>query len=145
MPGRTILHAPKRTYQYPRRPGRVDEDICSLLGIVLPIDFLRNRIRSQAMRIIARPRLRDFGVRFPDAKGQLDAWWAEASAARWSTPAEIKEKYRSASILKGGRVVFNICGNKYRLIVKFEYERGLGFIRFIGTHKEYDQINAEVV
>ena len=97
------------------------------------------------MRIIARPQLRDFGVRFPDAKGQLDAWWAEASAARWTTPAEIKEKYRSASILKGGRVVFNICGNKYRLIVKFEYERGLGFIWFIGTHKEYDQINAEVV
>jgi mRNA interferase HigB len=139
------MHPPERTHQYPRRSGMADERICSRTGSEVPIDFLWNRIRSQAMRIIARPQLRDFGVRFPDAKGQLDAWWAEASAARWTTPAEIKEKYRSASILKGGRVVFNICGNKYRLIVKFEYERGLGFIRFIGTHKEYDQINAEVV
>ena len=86
-----------------------------------------------------------FGKRFPDAKAQLDAWWAEAQRAKWRTPADIKAKYGTASILKGGRVVFNICGNKYRLIVKFEYEKGIGFIRFVGTHKEYDQINAEEV
>ena len=97
------------------------------------------------MRIIARPTLIAFGERFPDAKAQLDAWWAEAKRAQWKTPADIKAKYRSASILKGGRVVFNICGNKYRLIVRFDYERGFGFVRFLGTHKEYDQINAEEV
>ncbi|WP_163848074.1 type II toxin-antitoxin system HigB family toxin [Pseudooceanicola aestuarii] len=97
------------------------------------------------MRIISRPTLRAFGERFPDAKTQLDAWWAEAKRASWRTPSDIKELYRNASILKGGRVVFNICGNKYRLVVKFDYEMGIGLIRFVGTHKEYDQINAEDV
>lgn len=97
------------------------------------------------MRIIARPKLIAFGNRFPDAKAQLDAWWAEAKQADWKTPADIKAQYRSASILKRGRVVFNICGNKYRLVVKFDYEKGIGFVRFLGTHKEYDQINAEEV
>jgi mRNA interferase HigB len=97
------------------------------------------------MRIIARPKLIAFGNRFPDAKAQLDAWWAEAKQAEWKTPADIKAQYRSASILKGGRVVFNICGNKYRLIVRLDYNKGIGFVRFVGTHKEYDQINAEEV
>ncbi|WP_416348443.1 type II toxin-antitoxin system HigB family toxin [Gemmobacter sp.] len=62
------------------------------------------------MRIIARPKLFAFGERFPDAKVQIDVWWAEARRAEWKTPADIKAQYRSASILKGGRVVFNICG-----------------------------------
>ena len=97
------------------------------------------------MRIIARPKLIAFGERFPDAKVQIDVWWAEARRAEWKTPADIKAQYRSASILKGGRVVFNICGNKYRLILKFGYEKGIGFVRFLGTHKEYDEINAEEV
>lgn len=97
------------------------------------------------MRIISRPVLIAFGERFPDAKSQLEAWWAEARRASWKTPAEIKAKYRNASILKRGRVVFNICGNKYRLIVKFDYEMGIGFVRFVGTHKEYDKIDAEEV
>jgi len=97
------------------------------------------------MRIIARPKLIAFGERFPDAKAQIDVWWAEAKRAECKTPADIKAQYRSASILKGGRVVFNICGNKYRLIVKFDYEKGIGFVRFLGTHKEYDEINAEEV
>ena len=97
------------------------------------------------MRIIARPKLIAFGERFPDAKVQIDVWWAEARRAEWKTPADIKALYRSASILKGERVVFNICGNKYRLILKFDYEKGIGFVRFLGTHKEYDEINAEEV
>ena len=97
------------------------------------------------MRIIARPILRDFGQRFPDAKAQLDVWWSEAKHARWKSPTDIKAQYRTASILKGGRVVFNICGNKYRLIVKFNYEKGIGLICFVGTHKEYDRIDAEDV
>lgn len=97
------------------------------------------------MRIIARPKLIAFGERFPDAKAQIDVWWVEAKRAEWKTPADIKAQYRNASILKGGRVVFNICGNKYRLIVKFDYEKGIGFVRFLGTHREYDEINAEEV
>ncbi|MCT8267230.1 type II toxin-antitoxin system HigB family toxin [Afifella sp. JA880] len=97
------------------------------------------------MRIIARPKLIAFGERFPDAKAQLDVWWAEARRAEWASPADIKAQYRNASILKGGRVVFNICGNKYRLIVKFDYAKRIGFVRFLGTHKEYDQIDAEEV
>ncbi|MBK1622962.1 type II toxin-antitoxin system HigB family toxin [Afifella marina] len=97
------------------------------------------------MRIIARPKLIAFGERFPDAKAQLDVWWAEAKRAEWASPADIKAHYRNASILKGGRVVFNICGNKYRLIVKFDYQKRIGFVRFLGTHKEYDQIDAEEV
>ena len=97
------------------------------------------------MRIIARPKLIAFSQRFPDAKNQLDSWWAEAKRASWKTPADIKAMYGSASILKGSRVVFNICGNKYRMVMKFEYELGIGFVRFVGTHEEYDDINAEEV
>ncbi len=97
------------------------------------------------MRILARPNLIAFGERFPDAKAQLDVWWAEARRAEWRMPPDIKAQYRNASILKGGRVVFNICGEKYRLIVKFDYEKGFGYVRFLGTHKAYDQIKGEEV
>ena len=95
------------------------------------------------MRIIARRKLVAFGQRFPDAKASLDAWWAEAKRAQWRTPHCIKERYRRASILKSGCVVFDICGNKYRLIVKFDYKKGIGLVKFLGTHKEYNRINAE--
>ena len=100
------------------------------------------------MWIISRKALRKFASRFPDAEGQLDAWFHEAEKARWQTPADIKEKYKSASILKASRVVFNICGNKYRIVVKILYANGANgviYIRFVGTHKEYDKINAEKV
>lgn len=97
------------------------------------------------MRIIARAPLRDFSARYPDAKAPLDAWWAEAHRSSWATPADIKTMYGSASFLGGNKVVFNIAGNKYRLIVKFEYRLGMGYIRFIGTHAEYDAIDAEEV
>ena len=80
-----------------------------------------------------------------DAKNALEAWFYEADHAQWSSPADIKAKYRSASILKDNRVVFNIAGNKYRLIVRINYDSKTVFIRFIGTHREYDKINAEVI
>lgn len=70
------------------------------------------------MRVVSKKMLREFWERFPDAEDALKSWFHEAEAATWLTPAEIKEKYRSASILKDSRVVFNICGNKYRLVVK---------------------------
>lgn len=97
------------------------------------------------MRIISRKALKDFARRFPDAEGQLDAWYHEVKKAKWQTHPDIKEKYRSASILKYNRVVFNICGNKYRIVVKTNYQSGIVFIRFVGTHAEYNQINAEEV
>ena len=94
------------------------------------------------MKIIAIKTLRDFWTANPDAEQPLKAWVDEASKAEWKTPAEIKEQYRSASILKNRRVVFNIKGNDYRLIVAIAYQRGWMFIKFIGTHKEYDKIDA---
>lgn len=80
-----------------------------------------------------------------DAKEPLEAWYHETKKAKWESWADIKEKYSSASILKGSRVVFNISGNKYRLVVKINFPARIVYIRFIGTHKEYDKINAEVI
>ena len=81
----------------------------------------------------------------PGRGGALQAWYAEASAAAWKTPAAIKSAYGSASILADNRVVFNICGNKYRLVVKVHYNTGFMFVRFIGTHAEYDGIDATAI
>ena len=97
------------------------------------------------MRVISRRPLHALAKRFPDAKAELDAWFHEAEAAMWANPAEVKEQYGNASILKGSRVVFNICGNKYRLIVKINYAYSVVYFRFAGTHREYDQINAEEI
>ncbi len=81
----------------------------------------------------------------PDSAQPLRAWIDETQKADWSTPADIKEQYRSASILKGSRVVFNIKGNDYRLIAAIAYPQKLIFIKFIGTHREYDAIDANTV
>ncbi len=97
------------------------------------------------MRVVAKKALREFWERFPDAEDALKTWFAEAERARWSTPGEIKAQYRSASFLKDNRVVFNICGNKYRLIAKISYKNSIVLIRFVGTHREYDAVNAEEV
>jgi mRNA interferase HigB len=97
------------------------------------------------MRVISRRPLHALAKRFPDAKAELDAWFHEAETAMWANPAEVKEQYGNAIILKGSRVVFNICGNKYRLIVRINYAYSVVYIRFAGTHREYDQINAEEI
>ena len=100
------------------------------------------------MRIIARRTLRQFwesSSRYADAQAPLEAWYSEVSKEVWQTPHAIKEKYRNASILKNGRVVFSISGNKYRLIVDVDYEKQIVFIKFVGTHAQYDQVNAEVI
>ena len=83
--------------------------------------------------------------RFPDAKDELDAWFHEAEAADWANPAQVKEKYGNASFLKGSRAVFNICGNKYRLVVKINYSYAVVYVRFAGTHRAYDRVNAEEI
>jgi len=97
------------------------------------------------MRVIAKKILREFWEKHNDAEQQLKTWFKEASKANWNNPSEIKAEYPKASILKSGRVVFDICGNKYRLIVDINYERKWVFIRFIGTHTEYDKINANKI
>lgn len=97
------------------------------------------------MRVISRRTLREYGDNELEAKAALDSWYHEAKRAEWKTPAQIKELYRSASILKKNRVVFNIAGNKFRLIVRIDYEDRIVFVRFIGTHAEYDEVDAEEV
>lgn len=97
------------------------------------------------MRVIAVSTLRAFWERFPDAEQPLKAWYEEASNAHWTQPAEIKAQYRSASVLKNRRVVFNIKGNDYRLIVAIAYRLQVVYVKFVGTHKEYDAIDAETV
>lgn len=94
------------------------------------------------MRIIARRTLREFWETYPDAEEPLRAWYAIANQAEWRTPAQIKARYRNASILRNNRVVFNIKGNDYRLIVAVDYDYQILFIRFVGSHKDYDQIDA---
>ncbi|MEZ3033825.1 type II toxin-antitoxin system HigB family toxin [Escherichia coli] len=97
------------------------------------------------MKIISVKTLRDFWAKYPDAEQPLKAWVDEVTKADWKNPAEIKEQYRTASILKNRRVVFNIKGNDYRLIVAIAYQRGWMFVKFIGTHKEYDAIDADTI
>jgi len=100
---------------------------------------------TQLMRVIAKKILRQFWEKHADSEGQLKTWYKEASKAKWNSPTDIKAEYAKASILKSGRVVFNICGNKYRLIVDINYPRKWAFIRFIGTHKDYDKIDADKI
>jgi mRNA interferase HigB len=95
------------------------------------------------MRIIAKSTLVSFWEKYSDSEQPLKAWYREAKNAVWKTPVDIKEQYRNASILKKGRVVFNIAGNKYRLLVEVVYQIGVVYVKFVGTHKQYDAINAE--
>ncbi len=100
------------------------------------------------MRIIARPTLKNFWESNPaytDAKTPLEAWYVYTRKADWASPADLKAELRSASILKEGRAVFNIAGNKYRLVVKINYHRRVVYIRFIGTHEQYDAIDAHTI
>ena len=97
------------------------------------------------MRVIAKKILREFWEKHNDAEEQLKTWYKEASKANWNTPTDIKAEYSKASILKQGRVVFDIVGGKYRLIVEINYLRHWVFIRFIGTHTDYDKIDANKI
>ena len=97
------------------------------------------------MHIISRRRLVKFWELHPDAEQPLRAWYAEAKQASWKSPAEIKVTHRNVSILPGNRVVFNVKGNTYRLVVIVEYLQGKMFIRFVGTHAEYSRIDAATI
>ncbi|TXT29686.1 MAG: hypothetical protein FD136_1805 [Chitinophagaceae bacterium] len=95
--------------------------------------------------MIAKKILRDFWGKYPDCEQQLKSWYNEADTSIWKSPNDIKIDYPSASILENNRVVFNIKGNKYRLIIKLNYHYQMVWIRFIGTHAQYDKIDASKI
>ena len=97
------------------------------------------------MRVFSRPRLKEFSDVHADAEEALSTWWLMAKHADWKTPQDIKDQYPAASIIADNRVVFNIRGNAYRIIVKIHYNTRSVYIRFVGTHAEYDKINAEEI
>ena len=94
------------------------------------------------MHVISRKALKEFWSRHPDSEQALRAWYSEAKRAAWETPADVKKLYGSASIIANNRVVFDIRGNRYRLVVAIRYVSKVVFIRFVGTHDEYDRIDA---
>jgi mRNA interferase HigB len=97
------------------------------------------------MRIISKKTLKDFyeQSRYIDSKNALEAWHKEVLKLDWENPNEVKEMYRSASVIGNEKIIFNIAGNKYRLIVTVNYYAKIVFIKFIGTHKQYDKVNME--
>ena len=97
------------------------------------------------MRVIAKKTLRNFWSKHNDCTEQLKSWFKEAEEADWNNPREIKREYPTASIIANNRVVFNIKGNKYRLVVRMNYDYKIVWIRFIGTHAEYDKIDASKI
>lgn len=97
------------------------------------------------MRIISRSTLREFWERHADAKDSLLAWYREVLKADWDAPAKIQERYPTASFLGDGRVVFNIKGNSYRLVVKINFPGRIVYVRYVGTHADYDRVNVREV
>src|SRR6476661_7973858 len=97
------------------------------------------------MRVIALKHIRDFCLAHPAAAPSLQAWTQEARSACWKTPQDIKARYANASLLKGNRVVFNLKGNDYRLVVAVAYRFEAVYVKFIGTHAQYDAIDAHTV
>ena len=96
-------------------------------------------------RIVAKRTLKEFWEDHPSSKTYLETWYETARKADWKTPEDIKNFYSTVSILKNSRIVFNIKGNDFRLVVKIQYVKSWIFIRFIGTHEEYDNIDADTI
>lgn len=96
-------------------------------------------------RIISRRTLREFWNRYPASEQYLKVWYETLKMSAWKTPQDVKKTYIHASVLKDNRIVFNIKGNSYRVVVKFNFERQWAFIRFVGTHDEYDKIDANFI
>ena len=97
------------------------------------------------MRIISKRALRACWERYPDAENPLLAWYREVTREDWDTPAKVKAKYSNASIVGDNRVVFNIKGNAYRLVAKINYPKRIVYVRFAGTHAEYDEVDVQEV
>jgi len=101
----------------------------------------------KSMRIISVKTIKDFWEcrEYRDAEQSLRAWFFEVKTEKWKSPHDVKKKYNNASVVGDNRVVFNICGNKYRLIVAVRYDLQIVFVRFVGTHNDYDKINAKII
>jgi len=97
------------------------------------------------VRVIAKSTLRTFWEKHADCEQQLKSWFSEMEKSNWSSINQLKAEFPSASILPENRVIFNIKGNNYRLIVKFNFEYVLCWIQFIGTHAEYDKVDAKTI
>jgi mRNA interferase HigB len=97
------------------------------------------------MRVIAKSTLREFWLKHADCEQALKSWYNETEKSQWKSPNDIKAEYPSASILADNRIVFNIKGNSYRLIIKINYNRQMAWIRFVGTHSAYDKIDATII
>jgi mRNA interferase HigB len=97
------------------------------------------------VRVIAKRTLREFWEKHRDCEQQLKSWYQEASKAEWNKPSEILRDYPNARILESNRMIFNIKGNHYRLIIKINFKFGMIWIRFIGTHSEYDKIDPNTI
>ena len=102
-------------------------------------------VKTSCLRVISKKVLREFWQKHPECEQQLKSWYGEAESAIWKSPSDIKKDYPSASVITGNRIVFNIKGNKYRLIVKINYHYNNVWIRFVGTHSQYDKIDAEKI
>ncbi len=98
-----------------------------------------------SMRIISRKALREFWETHTDAQKALEAWYLDTKKAKWKTPSDIKNVYRNVSFVADNRIVFNIKGNRYRLVVVVVYKKSIVYIRFVGTHSEYDKIDVTKV
>lgn len=96
-------------------------------------------------RIFAKSTLREFWEKHPDVEQYLKTWHDTAKHSDWKNPNDVKQTYANASILKNSRIVFNIKGNSYRLVAKFNFEKQWIFIRFIGTHSDYNEIDADTI
>ena len=103
------------------------------------------RLNKCNMRIIAFRTLREFFEKHADSENALRVWYKEMEDANWESPNDLKLDYPSASIIKNNRIIFNIKGNDYRLVVKFNFKIGNAWIKFIGTHAEYDKIDVNTV
>lgn len=91
------------------------------------------------MKVFGRDKLTKFSQRHANAKKALDAWFSEAEGSKWKTPQDIKNRHRSADFLSDNKVIFNIKGNHYRLVVKVRYQNGIAVVEWVGTHAEYDK------
>ena len=97
------------------------------------------------MRVIALRTLREFWEQHPDAQQSIQAWYRDARSSKWSAPTDITDVHGNASVVGNNRVVFNIQGNQYRLVVAINYPHGIVYIRFIGSHRDYDRIDVTTI
>lgn len=105
------------------------------------------KLKGIQMRVLSKSTLREFWEQpsYADSQQPLSAWYDEARSANWQTPQDIKDLYRNASFVGNNRVVFNIAGNKYRLITAINYKYSMVYVKFVGTHAEYDKVDATTV